>query len=134
MTFSMIFIDEVQIDGIKVRFFEGIDFDELINHPKNGSKGFIFCFIDNWVNDIKTYNRQNKIKSIVNNTDYKDFDWEDINNNYIAIYQSDGIGFFEMYKTIRQKVERKQFDIKPWTPIGGLGRGAWQLTTRKNSD
>ena len=130
----MTLIDEVQIDGIDIKFFEGIDFDRLINHSKSGSHGFMFCFIDSWVNEIKSFNRQNKIKSVVNNQEYKDFDWDDINNDYIAIYQSDGIGLFEMYKTIRQKVERKQFDIKPWTPIGGIDRGAWNIRTRKNDD
>lgn len=127
-------IEEILIDGVVIRFFDGIDFDRLIEHPKNGRDGFIFCFMDSWTNEVKNYNRNNKLKSIINNTTYVEFEWDEINNNYISIYQSDGVDKFDMYQTIRKKVERKQFDMGPWIPVGGIDNGMWKIQTGKNDD
>ena len=41
----MILIDSMDYEGTKVNFYNGVDFDRLISHPKDGSKGFIFSFI-----------------------------------------------------------------------------------------
>ena len=47
----MTLIEKIKVDEIDVSFYNGIDIDFVINHPKDGSSGFIFCFIDNWVKD-----------------------------------------------------------------------------------
>ena len=65
MTYLMILIDSMEYEGTIVKFYNGVDFDKLIKHPKDGSKGFIFCFIENWVKEVKGYNRNLKIESIV---------------------------------------------------------------------
>lgn len=117
MTCSMILIDETNIEGIDVKFYNGIDFDVVVNHPNDGSNGFIYFFIDNWVEEIKKHRRNNKIDSIIENS--KIFDPEDIENNYIAVYQTSGYTS-EVYKTIREKVERKILTNFPWLPIAGI--------------
>lgn len=127
----MILIDEIIIDDVNVRFYEGIDFDQLLNHSKDGSDGFIFCFINNWVTEVKSYHRQRKLNSIVDNTDYEEFDWDQIDNNYVSVYQTEGMGIFSVYEAIRSKVERKQFEHKKWIPIGGMTTGAWNLGITK---
>jgi hypothetical protein len=127
----MILIDEIIVDNVNVKFYEGMDCDLLINHAKDGSDGFIFCFIENWVNEVKSYNRQRKLSSVVDDTNYEEFEWEEINNNFISIYQTEGMGIIEVYQTIKQKVIRKQFEHKEWIPVGGVMTGAWNLSKRK---
>ena len=117
----MILIDEITVDNVNVKFYEGMDFDLLLNHSRDGSDGFIFCFIESWINEVKSYNRQRKVVSVVDDVNYEEFEWEEINNNYISVYQ-----------TIRKKVERKQFDSRPW--IGGMSTGAWKIQVGKSDD
>lgn len=123
----MILIDEIIVDSVNVKFYEGIDFDQLLNHSKDGSDGFIFCFINNWITEVKSYDRQRKLNSIVDSTNYEEFEWEQIDNNYVSVYQTEGMGICNVYEVIRTKVERKQFEHKKWIPIGGITTGAWNL-------
>ena len=62
----MILIDTLIVDGNKFDFYDGIDFAILKNHPKDGSNGFIFCFVENFVNELQSHKRQNKINSVFN--------------------------------------------------------------------
>ena len=127
----MILIDSMDYEGTKVNFYNGVDFSELINHPKDGSKGFIFCFIDNWVKEVKGYNRNLKIESLVDNSEFSEFKWDLLENNYISIYQTSGIGIDVVYETIRGKLEKSQFPDQPWTPISGISNGAWKISNNK---
>ena len=127
----MILIDSMDYEGTKVNFYNGVDFDRLISHPKDGSKGFIFCFIDNWVKEVKGYNRNLKIESIVNNSEFNEFKWDLLENNYISIYQTSGIGIDVVYETIRGKLEKSQFPDQPWVPISGISNGAWKISNNK---
>lgn len=126
----MILIDEIIVDNINIKFYEGMDFDLLLNHSRDGSDGFIFCFIENWVNEVKSYNRQRKLTSVVDGVNYEEFEWEEINNNYISVYQTEGMDIHSVYEAIRSKVERKQFEHKPWVPVRGVMTGAWNLSKR----
>jgi hypothetical protein len=128
----MILIDEITVDNVNVKFYEGMDFDLLLNHAKDGSNGFIFCFIKNWLTEVKSYNRQRKLSSVVDDIDYEEFEWGKIDNNFISVYQTEGMGIHDVYQTIRKKVERKQFDSRPW--IGGMSTGAWKIQVGKSDD
>jgi len=128
----MILIDEITVDNVNVKFYEGMDFDLLLNHAKDGSNGFIFCFINNWVTEVKSYNRQRKLSSVVDDIEYEEFELEKIDNNFITVYQTEGMGIPDVYQTIRKKVERKQFDSRPW--IGGMSAGAWKIQVGKSDD
>lgn len=125
----MILIDKIIVDNLNVNFYDGIDFDLLINHSKDGSDGFIFCFINNWKTEVKIYNRQRKLSSIIYDIEYEEFEWEEIDNNFISVYQTEGMEVLDVYQTIRRKVERKQFDSGPW--IGGISAGAWRIKVDK---
>ncbi len=129
----MILIESVNIDNKQIKFYEGVDFDMLINHAKDGSEGFIVCFLENWVNEVKTYNRNNKIKSVITKEEYSDFEWENINNDFICIYQTDGIGVNEIYRVIRNKFINKQLPETPWIPVSGID-GAWKIEIGKSYD
>lgn len=127
----MILIDSMEYVGTKVKFYNGIDFDKLINHPKDGTEGFIFCFIENWVKELKSYNRELKLESLVENIEFNEFKWDTLENDYISIYQTEGVGIDVVYKTIRNKLEKSQFPDQPWTPIAGVSRGAWKISNNQ---
>ena len=130
----MTLIDEIVVMDIPVKFYEGINFDEVIKHSKDGSNGFIIFFIKRWTDEVHLYNRDKKIESIINNSEFKEFESEDIENSYVSIYQVDGVGIEEMYKTIRKKIENKNFPNQPWEPVGGFDKGAWKITNNKSGN
>ena len=73
----------------------------------------IFCFIDNWVKEIQSYNRNNKLKSVIDNTDYADFDWDDINNNYIC--GGTTVSFYAVKKENADKLRKQLADFSKQT-------------------
>ena len=120
-------IEELFFQENLVKFYSGINFDVLIDHPKDGSSGFIFCFIESWKRELDVYNRTNKLNSILNNNEYNKFEWESINNNFICIYQTEGIGYEVVYKTVKDKLLNNQLPDNPWIPIRGISSGAWKI-------
>lgn len=135
----MTLIEEVDYKGTSVKFYSGVDFDRLLTHPKDGSDGFIYCFMNSWVKEVQSYNRNNKLKSIIENKDYSDFEWESIDNNYVAIYQADGIDIDLLYKTIRDKVLQNYLPTSPYLHITETSEsniinsgGAWKVEVGKS--
>ncbi len=126
-------IESINIDNNNIKFYNGVDFDKLITHPKDGSGGYLVCFLESWINEVKTYNRNNKIKSVFTKEEYSDFEWESINNDFICIYQTDGIGISDIYKVIRNKFINKQLPETPWIPVSGID-GAWKIQIGKSYD
>ena len=124
MTFLMILISEKNINNIKFKFYMGLDIDLILNHPDDGSAGFLVFFIESHEMEFNSYNRNLKINSILNSEQYKEFTIDDISKNCISIYQIDGIGFEEVYKLVLDKIERTYNE--PWIPVAGI-RGAWKI-------
>lgn len=123
----MTLIEVINIENQEVKFYKGVDFDTLINHPKDGKDGFIFCFIGNYNREIKKHERQSKIDSLVDGSNYRKFDWKLIENDFISIYQTDGVEEEVVYNTIKNKVLKNQFPNIPWIPISGISKGAWKI-------
>jgi hypothetical protein len=123
----MILIETIEVDNNEISFYNGIDFDVLKNHPKDGSKGFIFCFVENFVTEVQSHKRQNKINSVLTSDESTEFDTKDIENNYIAIYQLQGTEPGVLFEVIKNKVINKNFPEHPWIPISGLNKGAWKI-------
>jgi hypothetical protein len=119
-------IEKLKTEKSVVYFYDGIDFDKLIDHPTDGSDGFIFCFIDSWKNEMVNYNRTRRITYVLENLEYKDFDWKSINNEFISIYQTDGISNKSFYQIIRNKIINNQFENIPFIPTGGI-KGGWKI-------
>jgi hypothetical protein len=134
MTFLMTLIEKIKVDEIDVSFYNGIDIDFVINHPKDGSSGFIFCFIDNWVKEIKKWERESKIDSVLVGKNFRKFDSKSLDNNYVAIYQLQGTEPGTLFKIIKDKVLNKNFPEHPWIPIHGVERGAWKIGNSKLSN
>lgn len=127
-------IEQIIVDDKTVAFYDGIDFSVLTNHPKDGSNGFIFCFVENFVKEVKTHRRQNKINSLLTDEISSEFDTKDINNDYIAIYQLEGTEPGVLFEIIKEKVLNKNFPEHPWIPIAGLKKGAWRIGNSKFSN
>ena len=130
----MILIEKIFVDGQSVSFFNGIDFDILNNHPKDGSKGFIFCFIDNWVKEVKRWERNSTINSILDGKKIPKFNSENLENNYVAIYQLDGTEPGVLFEVIKEKVINRNFPEHSWIPISGIDKGAWKIGNSKVSN
>lgn len=129
----MILIESIIVDDKVVSFYDGIDFIVLKNHPKDGSDGFIFCFVENFVKEVQSYKRQNKINSVLTEISI-DFNSSDIDNNYIAIYQLEGTEPGVLFEVIKNKVINKNFPEHPWIAISGLSKGAWKIGKSKDSN
>ena len=108
----MILLDEIIINGVVTKFWEGIDPEIVLKHSKTGEDGFMIILIDS----VKTEIRNQKINSIIKN---KDWDVESLldklNNNYIAIYQSP-VEHKVMVKILKEKFEKNQYNH--WKPSG----------------
>lgn len=130
----MILIETIEVDNNKISFYNGIDFEILRNHPKDGSEGFIFCFVENFVTEVQTHKRQNKINSVLTDNISIEFDSKDIENNFIAIYQLQGTEPGVLFEVIKNKVINKNFPEHPWIPISGLNKGAWKIGNSKISN
>lgn len=126
-------IEKIIVDGLSISFYNGIDFSVIRNHPKDGSNGFIFCFIENWVKEVKKYQRQNKIDSVLDGKKIVNFNSKHLENNYVAIYQLEGTEPGVLFDVIKQKVINKNFPEHPWIPISGINKGAWKIGKSKNS-
>lgn len=120
-------IEKITVREQDVRFYEGVDFDRLLNHPADGSKGFIFCFIHKYSLEMVRYNRHRKLESITKGVDFIEFDYNILNNSWISIYQTDGVGIEVIFETIKNKVLQNQFTDTPWIPASSLSRGAWKI-------
>ncbi len=101
----MVLVDE-HIDkdsGVTMKFYFGLDFQKVLSHPKDGSGGMIFCFVDNYTDSKKSYERERKINNILNDIEFEDFEIDQINNSYVCIYQTSGYQN-EVYKSIKEKM------------------------------
>lgn len=127
MIFLMILIEKIIVDNKDIKFYNGIDFNIALNHSKDGSDGFIFFFIDNWVEEVKRWNRESKIDSIIKNKQYEKIKSEDFDNSYIVIYQLEGTEPGLLFKIIKDKVLNNNFPEHPWIPISGIDKGAWRI-------
>lgn len=88
MTFLMTLISEHKTNSGEVRFYNGIDFDFINDFPNDGSSGISIFLIDNWVSEFKKHERSKKIESVLESENYNNI--EDINNNCVMIYQTNG--------------------------------------------
>ena len=127
-------IESIIVDGREFSFYNGIDFDIVMKHPDDGTNGFIFCFIENWIDEVKSWERESKLDSVLNNKLIEEFNSKKIENNYLAIYQLQGTEPGVLFEIIKEKVIKKNFPEHPWIPISGLEKGAWRIGKTKISN
>lgn len=117
---------ELISDEKNISFYQGIDFDYIFNYPKKSNKMACF-FIDSWVKEVKKWERSKKIESVLSNTEYKKFDFDNIDNSNIMIYQLCGVPLDKMFKIVLNKLMNNQEDDQ-WIPVGDKHTGALNLT------
>lgn len=118
----MTLIKSLDIDGVRVNFFDGIDFKIAIEHPKDGSNGFIYFLIDDWVSEVESFNREIKISHIVDDENFTDFDWERIENDYLFVYQASGVDKMNLCETLIKKINITH-NTSNWFPVAGINGG-----------
>lgn len=112
----MILVDEI-IDshtGTVMKFYFGMDYNIVSSHPKDGSGGLMFCFVEDFNNSKKSFDRDKKIESILDNIIEED---TDIDNNYLFIYQT-GKYQEQVYSSIKEKMIKQPDEIPKWMPVG----------------
>lgn len=120
-------IETLNVDGLKISFYSGIDFDMAINHPKDGSDGHKFFFIESWRVEVKSWERQKKIDSILGSSEVKKFSSKLLENDFVSIYQLEGTESSVIYKHVREKVLRGELINQTWLPFSGIDKGAWKV-------
>lgn len=123
-------IEKFVVDNHDVYFYDGIDIEVIKKHPSDGTAGFIFCFIDSWVETIKNYERESKIDSLLNNKVNEKFNIEHLDNSFLSIYQMSGTEPNSVYNIVKQKVLSKSF-LPTWIPIGGITDSVWKIENSK---
>lgn len=134
MTFSMTLIEKMVINKIGVSFYNGIDFDVIMNHSKDGADGFIFCFIKNWTDEVKSWERNCKINSVLTNELIKKFKSKDIENDFVSIYQLDGIEIGVLLEIIKEKIVNKNLLNQTYIHDDDLDKGAWKIVKTRVSN
>jgi uncharacterized protein YwqG len=107
---ALTLIENIEINGTNIFFYDGIDFDMIERHTEEA--GFLIFFIDNYVDSVKAWERQSRLDSILEGKEIEDFDSEKYQNNHIAIYQTSG-NLIPVYETIKKKLMEP---IKNWNP------------------
>jgi hypothetical protein len=100
-------IEKKEIGGVNYQFFDGIDFDMIDKHPKNGSSGFLYFFINSWVEEVKRFERESTINSVLDGKKIKKINTKQMENDYICIYQTSGIGLDVLYKHVMRNINMK---------------------------
>jgi hypothetical protein len=107
---ALTLIENIEINGTNVFFYDGIDFGMILEHKEED--GFLIFFVDSYINSVKAWERQSRIDSVLEDKDLEDFDSEKYQNNNIAIYQTSG-NLIPVYETIKKKLMEP---IKHWNP------------------
>jgi hypothetical protein len=109
-------IDNLVVNDLIISFYSGMNIDLLKKHPKDGSGGKIVCFIDSWKSCVKSWERESKIKSVIQNTNQKKFKFSDIENDFIEIYQIEETSVDVLLKIIKEKLKRDE-NISHWFSV-----------------
>lgn len=97
-------IEVIKCDDSVYKFFEGCDLGQLMKHARDGSEGHLICFCENLKLEIKKWNRQSKLASILDNDKFKKFSFNQIENNYVRIYQNCGLSTQKLLEIVKGKI------------------------------
>lgn len=100
-----------EVDGIK--FYDGIDIEYVRSYNE---EKLIIIFIDNWNDEVLIQKRDSAIDSLFGE---EGFDLNNLKNNYISIYQTNG--YLEpVYEAIKKKILCK--DNGRWYSVAGFAK------------
>ena len=104
-------IEQEVINGRICRYYDGIDFDIVKSHARDGSDGLIVCLIESFIKEIKNLNRDRRIKSILQNESFNPFDTDEMTHDFVGIYQYEGVGFDTMFNIVRKQIREYGNDL-----------------------
>ena len=112
----MTFLDKIDIQNTEVKFWSGFDLNQILNHPTDGSDGFMIVLVESISKERLKFQRESKINQILGSKNI-DFDnlLDNMSNNYLSIYQSNG------EDELIVKILKEKFDkTLDWRPIRGI--------------
>ena len=107
----MTLIETEIINNRICHYYHGIDFEMIRNHPKDGSSGFIVFLVESFIREIKNQNRERKLKSVLENKDFVEFDTEEMAHDFVGIYQYEGVGFKPMLDIVKKQIKEYGNDM-----------------------
>ena len=107
----MTLIEELKIDNLNVRFYDGIDFEMIKNHRGND---YLIFFIKSWKCEIKKWERDIKLNKILYDKENNEFDVHNMSNDFISIYQV-GDDLFSIVDVVKKRIiNSKSLSVFPW--------------------
>lgn len=110
----MTLIEKIEIEGTKIMFYDGIDFDMAIGHSDDSE--FLIFFVDSYVAAAKAWMRTGRLDSILEGKEDSFGDMPEIENHRVSIYQTSG-NTEVVFETVKKKLLSEP---QPWSPPWGL--------------
>lgn len=107
----MTLIEKEIINGRLCLYYDGIDFEMIRNHPKDGSNGFVVFLVESFINEIKNHNRHRKINSILQKEEFVPFDTDEMAHDFVGIYQYEGVGLKTMLSVVKKQMREYGNDM-----------------------
>ena len=106
----MTFLERFEVSSKIIKFWSGFDLESILNHPKDGSSGYMVVLVDSIKSEYLKYSRNLKIEQLFSDKKEEDFYKiiENIQNNYVLIYQSKGEQVKILVDIIKEKFSRTQ--------------------------
>ena len=114
---ALTLIENIEINGTNVFFYDGIDFDMILNHKEED--GYLVFFVDSYIKAVKGWKRESRLDSILEDKKIEDFDYKKYQNNSVAVYQTSG-NLMPVYETIRKKLMEPERHWNPWEIRGSV--------------
>ena len=109
----MTLIEKIEIEGTKIMFYDGIDFDLAIGHSDDSE--FLIFFVDSYVAAAKAWMRTRRLDSLLEGKECRFEEAPEIENSRVSIYQTSG-NTEAVYQTVRKKLLSEP---QPWSPPWG---------------
>ena len=106
----MTFLEQFKVSDTLVKFWSGFDIESILNHPKDGTSGYMVVLVESIKMEYLRYSRNLKIDQICSDKGERDFYKiiENIENDYVLIYQSRGEQNVILVDIIKDKFSKSQ--------------------------
>lgn len=99
-------IEESLINGNQVKYYSGFDLQQILNHPKDGSRGMMVVFFNSIKEEELKHTRHELILNLLESKQIIKFSdiLEKLDNPYLALYETHGYTDI-IYKSFKYKLE-----------------------------
>lgn len=127
----MTLIEKTKIGERDLCIYDGLDFEIIKAHSQTGADGFMVCFVQNFKNETQSFERENKIQSLLSDSQTEDFQLTDLDNNFLIIYQIPVGEQALLLEIIKEKILSQKFFDHSWLPLDTGSGGAWRIRNSK---